>query len=502
MRTNVVVVAAAALSLIAGCQNDLVEVDDHGDAAAAGAFEVVEGSASEQAMVRSCKPAATVKGVDVSYYQERINWASVKAAGVDYAFIRVSDGSTFIDPRFEENWRGARAAGVKRGAYQFFRSNKDPIVQADLLLEHMGPLEDGDLPPVIDVESTDGQSKATIIAKVQRWVDRVEAVLGVKPIIYTGPYFWQDQVGSRDFGEHPLWIAHYGTDCPLIPAPWTRYNFHQFTDSGRVNGIPGNVDTNTFAGTRADLEALSFHTGSGTVTPPPPSSTCEKIPAAGRVVDEEDACFFAGGPTEYLRAESGEGHGGGLVWTHATNGSARENYGEWTLRMDVAGSYKISVWTDSSVATSQLARYRVEHDGVVGTQQVDQRSVEGWRPLGTFELGAGTAKIVLNDNTGEALSGQKKIVFDAVKIEPTTTTPPPAPAPTCTRVKVVNADALNVRTTASTSMAAIGSLRSGDVVDRLSSVEGQSISGNRTWHRIQKGSLSGYVSAYYMTCMN
>ena len=496
----VAVAVVVALGSFTACQNQLTPDDDHGDAAAAGAFEVFDAAETEQAMVRSCKPNQTLKGIDVSYYQERINWSSVKAAGVDYAFIRVSDGSTFVDPRFQENWRGARQAGVKRGAYQFFRSNKDPIVQANLLLDTMGPLQDGDLPPVIDVESTDGQPRATIVAKVQRWVDRVEAVLGVKPIIYTGPYFWQDQVGSSAFGGHPLWIAHYGTDCPLIPAPWSRYTFHQFTDSGRINGISGNVDTNTFAGTRADLEALSFH-GGQPQQPSPPSETCEKIPAGGRVVDDEDACFFAGGPTEFLLAESGEGFDGGLIWTHATDGSARDNWGEWTLRMDQAGRYKISVWTDSSVATSQLTRYRVEHDGITETAQIDQRAIEGWRSLGTFQLGAGGARVVLNDNTGEAMSTSKRIVLDALKIEPASDQPPP-PAASCTQVRVRNADSLNVRPSASTSQSPIGALRNNDVVDKLSSVEGQSVNGNRTWHRIQKGNLRGYVSAYYTTCVN
>jgi len=492
----------AALAITA-CEHDLGGGEDFGDAAAAGAF--VGDAETEQAMVRSCKPSQTVKGIDVSYYQERIDWARVKGAGVDYAFIRVSDGSTFIDPRFQENWRNARTAGVKRGAYQFFRSNKDPIVQADLLLEHMGALEEGDLPPVIDVESTDGQSAATIARKVQQWADRIEEVTGVKPIIYTGPYFWQDQVRSTAFASYPLWIAHYGTDCPLIPAPWSQYTFHQFTDSGRIDGIRGNVDTNTFAGTLADLEALSFHSGNEPVpTPEPPAGTCASIPAAGRVVDEDDGCFFAGGNAQYLRAEEGEGFGGSLIWTHATSASARSNFAEWTLRFDQPGRYKISVYTDMSIASSQLARYRVEHDGVVDTRQVDQRALDGWRELGVFEV-SGTVKVVLNDNTGEALAGQKKIVFDAIKAVPSTEAPaPPPPAPTCTKVKVVNAaNGVNVRPTASTSMAAVTTVQNGTVVDRLSSVEGQSVQGNRTWHKIKKSNgQQGFISAFYARCVD
>jgi lysozyme len=510
MRNTEAVIALVVAAALTACQNDLGGDEaggafDFGDAAAAGAFD--EDSTAEQAMVRSCKPSHTVKGIDVSYYQERIDWRAVKSSGVEFAFIRVSDGSNFIDPRFEENWRGARAAGVKRGAYQFFRSNKDPIVQADLLLEHMGALEDGDLPPVIDVESTDGQSSATIQRKVQQWLDRVEHVTGVKPIVYTGPYFWQDQVKPSNngaaFAGYPLWIAHYGTDCPLIPAPWSRYDFHQFTDAGRHPGIGGNVDTNTFAGTRADLDALSFHSGDEPVdVPPPAADECARVPAAGRVIDETDGCFVAGGPTQYLRAEDGEGHDGSLIWTHATANSARENFGEWTLRFAEPGRYKISVFTDSSVATSQLARYRIEHDGVVDIRQVDQRALDGWRELGVFDVN-GTVKVVLNDNTGEAVSGHKKIVFDAIKAVPSTEAPPP-PAPSCTRVRVVNAsDGLNIRPSASTSRSAIGTLRNGEVVDKLSSVEGQSIHGNRTWHKVRKsGGTTGFISAYYATCAN
>lgn len=480
-----------------GCGTDL-PLEDHGDVAAAGAFTA---PGEEQALTRQCKPQNTLRGIDVSYWQDRIDWSQVARDGVTYAFIRVSDGSTFIDPRFQENWQGARAAGVKRGAYQFFRSNRDPIEQANILLEEMGPLQPGDLPPVIDVESTDGQSKATVARKVSQWIAHVEAHLGVKPIVYTGPYFWRDSVSSLDFEENPLWIAHYGTDCPLTPEPWATWTFHQFTDSGRVAGIRGNVDTNLFAGTMADLEALSFQ-GAGTA-PTPPSTSCGGIPAAGRVIDEDDACFTTGGPTEYLHAEEDEGHGG-LIWTMATANSTRENHGEWELRFTTPGRYRLQAFTDMSVASSQLTRYRIEHDGVVETKQIDQHSIDGFRDLGTFTFTSGTAKVVLNDNTGEASSQRKKLVFDALQILPATdVAPPPAPAPTCSRVRVDNADSLNIRPSPSTSRAAIGTLRRGDVVPRIASVDdGQSVSGNRTWHRITKGSVTGYVSSYYTGCVD
>ena len=229
----------------AGCVNDVV---DEGSIMAAGPE-----ATQEEALSSDCADGATVKGIDVSYYQGTIDWNRVSNDGVKYAFIRVSDGAGYRDSKFDSNWRGAKANGVLRGAYQFFRSDQDPIRQADLLIEKVGGrLGAGDLPPVIDVESTDGQSKATIARKVRQWLDRIHDKLGVDAIVYTGPYFWQDSVGA-DLDNYHLWVAHYGTSCPLVPGTWNRWAFHQYTSSGRVSGIGGNVDMNRFNGTLTQL---------------------------------------------------------------------------------------------------------------------------------------------------------------------------------------------------------------------------------------------------------
>src|SRR5205085_9358471 len=110
-----------------------------------------------------CGGSASVQGMDVSSYETSIDWPMAKASGIDYAFIRATDGSSFRDPKFAEYWAGAKAAGVLRGAYQFFRPAEDPIVQADLLLS-LAPPEPGDLPPVIDVETTGGLAQADVEA--------------------------------------------------------------------------------------------------------------------------------------------------------------------------------------------------------------------------------------------------------------------------------------------------------------------------------------------------
>jgi lysozyme len=224
---------------------------------AAGDLLVEDGAGVEQAIHNVCPAGETTYGIDVSVYQGDIDWARVAGAGVQYAIIRVGDGMGH-DSKFARNWQGAKDHGVVRGAYQFFRSDDDPIAQADLLLSVMGPLEPGDLPPVADVESTDGVDNATRAARLQRWLDHVEAALGVTPIIYSGGYFWQDNVG-RDFSRYPLWHAGYtGGTCPSTVAnQWPSWTFWQFGSTGRVAGISGNVDEDRFNGSLADLRRFA-----------------------------------------------------------------------------------------------------------------------------------------------------------------------------------------------------------------------------------------------------
>ena len=202
-----------------------------------------------------CADGETTFGIDVSKWQGEIDWARVSTAGVKYAIIRVSDGVNTLDEYFGTNWAGAKDNGILRGAYQFFRPGQDPIAQAEILVRRIreeGPM---DLPPVIDIEAVDGQSAAVIQDKARRWIDYVEAELGVTPIIYSGFYFWRDNVGdTQDFNQYPLWHAQYtSAQCPRIADAWDRWALWQYTSEGRVDGIDGNVDLNRFNGTYEEL---------------------------------------------------------------------------------------------------------------------------------------------------------------------------------------------------------------------------------------------------------
>lgn len=197
-----------------------------------------------------CPGSTTLDGIDVSYYQGTINWSTVKSSGVRFAMIRVSDGTTFMDPQFEANWKNAKAARVVVGAYQFFRPNQDATAQADIMVDQLNAMGFTrlDLPPVIDVETTSGVSNSTVLSQVNIWLQRVQLRTGRMPTLYTSPGFWSG-IGNPTPTPLPnLWVAHWTSNCPTIPPPWTELQWWQYSSSGSVPGISGAVDLDLFNG--------------------------------------------------------------------------------------------------------------------------------------------------------------------------------------------------------------------------------------------------------------
>ena len=133
---------------------------------------------------------ATVPGIDVSYWNAGIDWPKVRATGQRYVFVKASEADYYRDSTFDDNWFGAKAAGLLRGAYHFYRCNVDAKKQADHFINYVKSFNDnGELPPVLDLETSDGQRREKIVPAVKIWLDRVEAAFGKKPIIYSGQYF-------------------------------------------------------------------------------------------------------------------------------------------------------------------------------------------------------------------------------------------------------------------------------------------------------------------------
>jgi lysozyme len=208
---------------------------------------------------------ATVPGIDVSYWNAGIDWPKVRAAGQRFTFIKASEGDGYLDPTFDDNWRGAKTGGLLRGAYHFFRANADAKKQANKFIDYVNSMNDpGELPPVLDLETADGQSRDKIISRAKTWLDLVEAAFKLKPIIYSGLYFLQDHFSEVGGGppvwakDYPLWLAQYPSQYvpamePSLPRGWFKWNFWQYSEKGRVNGINANVNLDVFNGSQEDL---------------------------------------------------------------------------------------------------------------------------------------------------------------------------------------------------------------------------------------------------------
>lgn len=199
----------------------------------------------------------SVHGIDISKFQKDVNWMAVKQMQVDdirvsFAFLKATEGITRQDGSFKRNWDKARQAGIVRGAYHFFYSTRDPLKQV-INFRNVVQLESGDLPPVLDIEVHNNQPPAVIRSTAKIWLEEMEKIYGVKPIIYTNIRFYEKYLGS-EFDKYPLWIAHYyQKDRPRITRNWV---FWQHSDIGRVNGIRTRVDFNVFKGDSAALMKL------------------------------------------------------------------------------------------------------------------------------------------------------------------------------------------------------------------------------------------------------
>jgi lysozyme len=198
-----------------------------------------------------------VSGIDVSHFQGTIDWNAVAKADIAFAFIKATDGEHGNDPLFGANWSKAREAGLKRGAYHFFRAQQDPERQAQRFLAMLGT-DPGELPPVLDFEVLGEASPEQGLSGAQRWAEIVEKRSGRTPMLYTGPAFWNTTLkASAILSDHALWIAHYtSANQPKLPSPWRDWTFWQYSEKGRIPGIHGPVDLDCFNGTLTELDDL------------------------------------------------------------------------------------------------------------------------------------------------------------------------------------------------------------------------------------------------------
>jgi lysozyme len=207
----------------------------------------------------SCNPVTErileyeVHGIDVSHYQSNINWDSIVAQNISFAFVKATEGETFEDSLYSSNWPEMKRVGIKRGAYHFFRPSLSVYKQAKNFIDNVR-LEIGDLPPVLDVEVDDGASEELVVFRIKTWLEMIEHHYKVTPIIYTNiSYFNKFIAGNLD--EYPIWIARYSYNEPQL-AFNKQWDFWQYGNRGRLNGIEGDVDFNVFNGNHEQLASF------------------------------------------------------------------------------------------------------------------------------------------------------------------------------------------------------------------------------------------------------
>ncbi|HMH33272.1 MAG TPA: GH25 family lysozyme [Puia sp.] len=201
-----------------------------------------------------------IHGIDVSKYQNIIDWESVKgmnigAVRIGFAFMKATEGLGNEDAFFERNWKKAKDAGMVRGAYHFFLATKSGKAQAENFIKSVNMVS-GDLPPVLDIEQTYGVPTDKLKERALEWLETVRAYYGTVPMVYTNVEFYKKYL-KDDFDKYPLWVAHYlQPERPRISRNWS---FWQHSESGKVNGIVTKVDFNVFSGDSLEFRKLLMY---------------------------------------------------------------------------------------------------------------------------------------------------------------------------------------------------------------------------------------------------
>ncbi|OFJ56917.1 lysozyme M1 [Corynebacterium sp. HMSC076C10] len=207
-------------------------------------------------------------GVDVSKWQRpggvALKWDEVAASGQKFAFIKATDGVEGDQKYFLEDSIAAAKAGLYVGSYHKAHPDRSATAQADQYVEALQQRDeqistDKTLPPVLDIELDNGLNPTQLQKWTKDFLERVEEKTGETPMIYTYRWFWQNPMGnSTDFTDYPLWLAAYEDSAPTsLPGGWESMAFWQRSSTGRVDGIPTNVDEDVFNGTETELQQLA-----------------------------------------------------------------------------------------------------------------------------------------------------------------------------------------------------------------------------------------------------
>jgi GH25 family lysozyme M1 (1,4-beta-N-acetylmuramidase) len=215
--------------------------------------------ATGQLGIRPAAAQPAVVGLDVSDHQHTINWSKVASAGAQFAYVKATEGTGFVNPDFAAQYNGAYRARLIRGAYHFALPNKSSgAAQASYFVAHGGGWSaDGrTLPGALDIEYNPrgaecyGLSKSAMVSWIASFNDTYKTLTSVWPVIYTTTGWWAKCTG--DYGgfarQDPLWIARYAASAGTLPAGWSTYTFWQYASAGPFPG-----DQDIFNGSSSQL---------------------------------------------------------------------------------------------------------------------------------------------------------------------------------------------------------------------------------------------------------
>lgn len=205
---------------------------------------------------------AETVAIDISRWQGDINWSAVTAP---IAIIKMSGGDdgVYYDSKASRNYALAKQTGKAVGMYHF-AGGKDPIVEADFFISSCSPLEKDDV-MILDWEVAHSNPVEWCRIFIQRVIDKT----GTRPLIYMNTstenrYDWSPVI-AQNIG---LWLADYRfAPSGNVPVThWKTYVMHQYTSSGSVAGVAGNVDMNVWFGTVDQFKKYGYQPAS---QPPP-----------------------------------------------------------------------------------------------------------------------------------------------------------------------------------------------------------------------------------------
>lgn len=244
----------STLTLLAGCSSS--------------SYDALQSAANHPPKFQDQKPhhfdgnvphGFEIHGTDVSKWNGSIDWSQVRKSGIQFAFVKSTEGTDRLDSSFHDNVRGAKSNGVAVAPYHFYYFCASAEAQARWFIQNV-PKSAVQMPPVLDAEWNDASptcktrpSPSVVVSELGIFLKRIEAHYGKRPIIYTSVDFHADNLVGQ-FNEYPFWLRSTAAH-PSKRYPGRKWLFWQYTGTGIIPGINGIADINVFAGNRKSWNA-------------------------------------------------------------------------------------------------------------------------------------------------------------------------------------------------------------------------------------------------------